>query len=118
MSDTAILQMSGVRKSFGTSVALDQVDFALGAREVHGLLGGNGAGKTTLMNILYGLYRMDAGNILFHGQSIEIRSPKDAIRQRIGMVHQHFLGHRKHRSRDSPEAPVQYGSEPGREQAA
>jgi ABC-type uncharacterized transport system ATPase subunit len=91
MSDTAILQMSGVRKSFGTSVALDQVDFALGAREVHGLLGGNGAGKTTLMNILYGLYRMDAGNILFHGQSIEIRSPKDAIRQRIGMVHQHFL---------------------------
>ena len=83
--------MSGVRKSFGTSVALDQVDFALGAREVHGLLGGNGAGKTTLMNILYGLYRMDAGNILFHGQAIEIRSPKDAIRQRIGMVHQHFL---------------------------
>jgi ABC-type uncharacterized transport system ATPase subunit len=91
MSDSAILQMSGVRKSFGTSVALDQVDFALGAREVHGLLGGNGAGKTTLMNILYGLYRMDAGNILFHGQAIEIRSPKDAIRQRIGMVHQHFL---------------------------
>ncbi len=43
------------------------------------------------MNILYGLYRMDAGNILFHGQSIEIRSPKDAIRHRIGMVHQHFL---------------------------
>ena len=91
MSDSAILQMSGVRKSFGTSVALDHVDFALGAREVHGLLGGNGAGKTTLMNILYGLYRMDAGNILFHGQAIEIRSPKDAIRQRIGMVHQHFL---------------------------
>ena len=83
--------MSGVCKTFGTSVALDHVDFALGAREVHGLLGGNGAGKTSLMNILYGLYRMDAGNILFHGQAIEIRSPKDAIRHRIGMVHQHFL---------------------------
>jgi ABC-type uncharacterized transport system ATPase subunit len=91
MSDSEILQMRGVRKSFGTSVALDHVDFALGAREVHGLLGGNGAGKTTLMNILYGLYRMEAGNILLHGQAIEIHSPKDAIRQRIGMVHQHFL---------------------------
>ncbi|MEJ2600000.1 MAG: ABC transporter ATP-binding protein [Anaerolineales bacterium] len=91
MTESAILQMSGVRKSFGTSVALDYVDFALGARELHGLLGGNGAGKTTLMNILYGLYRMDAGNILFHGQAIDIRSPKDAIRHRIGMVHQHFL---------------------------
>jgi ABC-type uncharacterized transport system ATPase subunit len=91
MTEPAILQMSGVCKTFGTSVALDHVDFALGAREVHGLLGGNGAGKTTLMNILYGLYRMDAGNILFHEQTIEIRSPKDAIRHRIGMVHQHFL---------------------------
>jgi ABC-type uncharacterized transport system ATPase subunit len=91
MTEPAILQMSGVCKTFGTSAALDHVDFALGAREVHGLLGGNGAGKTTLMNILYGLYRMDTGNILFHGQAIEIRSPKDAIRHRIGMVHQHFL---------------------------
>jgi general nucleoside transport system ATP-binding protein len=91
MAEPAILEMSGVRKSFGTSVALDHVDFALRAREVHGLLGGNGAGKTTLMNILYGLYRMDAGKILFHGQAVKIRSPKDAIRQRIGMVHQHFL---------------------------
>jgi ABC-type uncharacterized transport system ATPase subunit len=91
MAEPAILEMSGVSKSFGTSVALDQVDFALRAREVHGLLGGNGAGKTTLMNILYGLYRMDAGKIIFHGQAVEIRSPRDAIRQRIGMVHQHFL---------------------------
>jgi ABC-type uncharacterized transport system ATPase subunit len=91
MEEPAILQMQGVRKSFGTSVALDDVHFALGAREVHGLLGGNGAGKTTLMNILYGLYRMDSGSILLHEQPVEIRSPKDAIRHRIGMVHQHFL---------------------------
>ena len=83
--------MRGVCKSFGTSTALDHVEFALGAREIHGLLGGNGAGKTTLMNILYGLYRMDAGEILFHDQPVEIRSPKDAIQNRIGMVHQHFL---------------------------
>jgi ABC-type uncharacterized transport system ATPase subunit len=91
MRESSILELRGVRKSFGTSIALDDVDFALGAREVHGLLGGNGAGKTTLMNVLYGLYRMDAGNILLHEQAIEIRSPKDAIRHRIGMVHQHFL---------------------------
>jgi general nucleoside transport system ATP-binding protein len=86
-----ILTMHQVRKSFGTSVALDNVEFALGAREVHGLLGGNGAGKTTLMNVLYGLYRMDSGEILLHGQPVEIHSPKDAIGRRIGMVHQHFL---------------------------
>lgn len=83
--------MTGVCKSFGTSVALDNVNFELGAREIHGLLGGNGAGKTTLMNILYGLYRMDAGEITLHDQKIEIHSPKDAIQKRIGMVHQHFL---------------------------
>ena len=91
MTDSAILQMSGVRKSFGTGVALDNVEFALGAREIHGLLGGNGAGKTTLMNILFGLYHMDAGKISFHDAEIEIHSPKDAIHHRIGMVHQHFL---------------------------
>jgi simple sugar transport system ATP-binding protein len=72
-------------------MALENVEFALGAREIHGLLGGNGAGKTTLMNVLFGLYRMDSGEILLHGQPIDIRSPKDAIRHRIGMVHQHFL---------------------------
>jgi simple sugar transport system ATP-binding protein len=48
-------------------------------------------GKTTLMNILYGLYKPDAGEIYLHGQKVEILSPKDAIKHRIGMVHQHFL---------------------------
>jgi ABC-type uncharacterized transport system ATPase subunit len=91
VEETTILELKGVRKSFGASVALDDVHFALGAREVHGLLGGNGAGKTTLMNILYGLYRMDAGNVLLHDKTVDIRSPKDAIRHHIGMVHQHFL---------------------------
>jgi general nucleoside transport system ATP-binding protein len=90
-SESPILQMQGVRKSFGTGLALDNVAFALGAREVHGLLGGNGAGKTTLMNVLFGLYRMDAGEITLHGKPVDIRSPKDAIQHRIGMVHQHFL---------------------------
>jgi len=83
--------MQGVRKSFGTSAALDSVSFQLGRGEIHGLLGGNGAGKTTLMNILYGLYRMDSGEILIQGRRVEILSPKDAIQNGIGMVHQHFL---------------------------
>ncbi len=83
--------MQGVRKSFGTSAALDSVGFELDRGEIHGLLGGNGAGKTTLMNILYGLYRMDAGEIHIQGRRVEILSPKDAIQNGIGMVHQHFL---------------------------
>ncbi|MGE5124277.1 MAG: ABC transporter ATP-binding protein [Acidobacteriaceae bacterium] len=88
---STILRMEGVYKSFGVSTALDDVNFELNAREIHGLLGGNGAGKTTLMNILYGLYRMDAGEVILHGRYVDIHSPKDALRHKIGMVHQHFL---------------------------
>lgn len=83
--------MQGVNKSFGGVPALKNVDFALEAREVHGLLGGNGAGKTTLMNVLYGLYREDSGKVILHGKPVEINSPRDAIQLGIGMVHQHFL---------------------------
>jgi len=83
--------MEGIRKTFGDVVALEDVHFELRRGEIHGLLGGNGAGKTTLMNILYGLYRPDAGHITVQGQSIHIRSPKDALTHGIGMVHQHFL---------------------------
>ncbi len=78
-------------KSFGTVVALDDVSLQLNSREIHGLLGGNGAGKTTLMNVLYGLYKPDAGEIYLRGEKIEIHSPRDAIQCGIGMVHQHFL---------------------------
>jgi len=88
---STILRIEGVHKSFGTSAALDGVNFELNAREIHGLLGGNGAGKTTLMNILYGLYRMDSGEVILHGRHVDILSPKDALRHKIGMVHQHFL---------------------------
>jgi len=91
MTDSTLLQMKGVHKSFGTVVALDDVSLQLNNKEIHGLLGGNGAGKTTLMNILYGLYRLDAGEVYLHGERVEIQSPKDAIRHGIGMVHQHFL---------------------------
>jgi simple sugar transport system ATP-binding protein len=83
--------MRGVRKAFGPVVALDGADFHLREREIHGLLGGNGAGKTTLMNVLYGLYRPDAGEVLVAGRPAQIRSPRDALGHGIGMVHQHFL---------------------------
>jgi len=91
MEQENVLQMQQVNKSFDRVVALCDVDFELKPREILGLLGGNGAGKTTLMNILYGLYRADSGTILLKGQPVTIHSPRDAIRQGIGMVHQHFL---------------------------
>ena len=64
---------------------------ALEEKEIHALLGENGAGKTTLMNILYGLYQPDEGEIYVRGQKISIHSPSDAIHAGIGMVHQHFM---------------------------
>lgn len=91
MTNKAMLQMKGVRKTFGSVVALDDVSLEIGRNQVHGLLGGNGAGKTTLMNVLYGLYKPDSGKIELDGRRIDIQSPRDAIKNGIGMVHQHFL---------------------------
>ena len=89
--NTRLVYMKNIRKTFGDVVALDGVDFELKPGEIHGLLGGNGAGKTTLMNVLYGLYHPDAGQIYVHGKEVQIRSPRDALHHGIGMVHQHFL---------------------------
>ncbi len=91
MDNSTVLEMRGLCKAFDGHPALDHVNFQLNGGEIHGLLGGNGAGKTTLMNVLYGLYRADAGEIILRGRKVEIRSPKDAIGHNIGMVHQHFL---------------------------
>jgi ABC-type uncharacterized transport system ATPase subunit len=88
---SALLEMRDIRKTFGPVVALDGVDLDVGVREVHGLLGGNGAGKTTLMNVLYGLYRPESGTVRIEGREVEVRSPRDAIRCGVGMVHQNFL---------------------------
>ncbi len=90
MNDLA-LEVRGVTKRFPGVVANDGVNFALRRGEIHALLGENGAGKTTLMNIIYGLYRPDEGEIFVNGQKVEINSPHDAIRLGIGMVHQHFM---------------------------
>ena len=91
MDNSTILEMKGVRKTFGPVVALDDVSITLESHEIHGLLGGNGAGKTTLMNVLFGLYKPDAGEIFLRGNPVQIHSPKGAIGHGIGMVHQHFL---------------------------
>ena len=89
--DTPVLELRGITKRFPGVLANDSVDFDLRKGEVHALLGENGAGKSTLMNILYGLYRHDEGDILLHGKPADISSPHAAIAAGIGMVHQHFM---------------------------
>jgi len=84
------LEMRGMAKRFGETIALRGVAFDAARGEIHGLLGENGAGKTTLMNVLSGLYRADAGEIAIDGRPAAIREPEDALRHGIGMVHQHF----------------------------
>ena len=86
----AMVTMRGIRKEFPGVVAVDNVDFETAKGEVMGLLGENGAGKSTLLNILYGLYRADAGSIEIDGKPVKISSSKDAIDHGIGMVHQAF----------------------------
>ena len=91
MADDLVLEMRGIRKEFPGTVANDDVDLDVRRGEVHALLGENGAGKSTLMNILYGLYRPDAGELLLDGKRVEFSSARDAIGAGIGMVHQHFM---------------------------
>ncbi|MFL5913546.1 MAG: ABC transporter ATP-binding protein [Gaiellaceae bacterium] len=86
-----VLEMRGIRKEFPGIVANDDVSLDIRRGEVHALLGENGAGKSTLMNILYGLYRRDGGDIVLHGKPVDFGSARDSIQAGIGMVHQHFM---------------------------
>ncbi|MCX7765824.1 MAG: ATP-binding cassette domain-containing protein, partial [Candidatus Sumerlaeia bacterium] len=85
------LEVRNISKCFGNVVANDNISFCVNAGEILGVLGENGAGKSTLMNILYGIYSPDAGEILINDKQVSIRSPRDAIKLGIGMVHQHFM---------------------------
>lgn len=85
-----VLEARAITKRFPGVVANDQVSLKLYKGEVLALLGENGAGKSTLMNILYGLYHQDEGEILVNGEPIRVSSPHESIERGIGMVHQHF----------------------------
>jgi len=85
------IEMRAISKAWPGVVANDHVNLAVRKGEIHALVGENGAGKSTLMNILYGLIKPDSGEIFVNGQLAHISGPRDAIRLRIGMVHQHFM---------------------------
>ena len=85
------IHIDGISKSFGEFKALDSVSIKIDRGVIHAILGENGAGKTTLMNILYGLYRPDEGQIILDGRPLKMTSPRDAIANGIGMIHQHFM---------------------------
>ncbi|MFN8385246.1 MAG: ABC transporter ATP-binding protein [Anaerolineales bacterium] len=86
-----VLEAKGITKQFPGVLANDNVDFDLYKGEIHALLGENGAGKSTLMNILYGLYKPESGEVKVEGKPMLLNSSRDAIRHGIGMVHQHFM---------------------------
>jgi simple sugar transport system ATP-binding protein len=85
------LELKGITKRFGTLVANDSIDLVVESGQIHSLLGENGAGKSTLMNVLYGLYHADEGQILLDDKQVNFAGPGDAMAAGIGMVHQHFM---------------------------
>jgi len=90
-TETFALELSGITKRFGGIYANKNASLEVKKGEIHALVGENGAGKSTLMKILYGMYRPDSGEIKVNGNAVTLKSPKDAIDLKIGMVHQHFM---------------------------
>jgi ABC-type sugar transport system ATPase subunit len=95
LADTPLLRMQGIRKTFGSTVALAGVDFELRKGEVHAIIGENGAGKSTLMRVLCGIYPLDEGGILIDGEPVRIGHAKDALELGINMIHQEFANFAK-----------------------
>ena len=85
------LELRGITKRFGSFTANDRISIEVRPGEIHALLGENGAGKSTLMNVLYGLYQPDEGEIVVDGEVQRFKGPGDAMAAGIGMVHQHFM---------------------------
>ncbi len=90
MNKAVALELKGITKTFGKVVANKNVDLTVYQNEILSILGENGCGKTTLMNMIAGIYYPDSGHILVDGKEVVIRSPKDAFKHKIGMIHQHF----------------------------
>ncbi|WMM26961.1 ABC transporter ATP-binding protein [Tissierella sp. MB52-C2] len=89
--DKKAIEMKNITKKFGDFTANDNIDLTVHKGEIHALLGENGAGKSTLMNVLYGLYTPTSGDIYIDGKKVSITNPNVAIKNGIGMVHQHFM---------------------------
>jgi ABC-type uncharacterized transport system ATPase subunit len=85
------VEFTGIRKAFGDCVAAKELNFKIGAGQIHAIVGENGAGKSTSMKMLFGLYKPDQGQINLHGKEVRFSSPTDAMDLGIGMVHQHFM---------------------------
>ncbi len=90
MKKSVALEMKGVTKTFGSVVANNNVNLEVYKNEILAVLGENGCGKTTLMNMIAGVYFPDSGKIFVNGDEVVIKSPKDAFKHKIGMIHQHF----------------------------
>ena len=90
MSEKIAIELKGITKRFGSIVANNNVSLTVNRGEILAILGENGSGKTTLMNMVSGIYFPDEGEIFIDGQEVVIKSPKDAFKYKIGMIHQHF----------------------------
>lgn len=86
-----ILELNNITKRFGSLIANDNINIKVKKGSVHSIVGENGAGKSTLMNVAYGLYQHDEGEIIFNGEKVSFTSPLDAIDVGLGMIHQHFM---------------------------